>query len=505
LCGQVIGVLPGESEAIRIERDDVGRVIHERLGAHVQRSYGYDEQDRMSAQEVRNAAGSVFATHYKWDTMGNLLSRQDSVQGTNTYRYDALGQVLEQVDPRGRITRYLPDAAGDRFLTHIYERSLGNPNDSDGWTRKGYYGDTHYKYDRAGRLLERTGRDEALSLRWDVNHRLKSSTRNGEATHYGYDPFGRRVFKRGATHTIWFFWEGDALLGEARLANGEMPERRAGRFQIEGFTKARQRREAQARLHAQMREYVYYPGTFVPLALLERRQNATWVGHYHVDPNGSAIRITAQDGDAVWAAEYDALGGAAVKLESEVQNALRLQGQFFDEETGLHYNRYRYFDPSSGSFISQDPIGLVGGINPYRFAPNTLGWIDPLGLACGDAVRDLPSLKGKSVGKIEEILKDAGFVRTNPANPRNQRWVYKDRNIDKSEVQVHAYGNTNTGPYKAGNNAHAHKSVGKHGEPGTIELADDGVTVVSQHSDAAHIGIRNPSDFPAVSGRNHGD
>jgi hypothetical protein len=63
----------------------------------------------------------------------------------------------------------------------------------------------------------------------------------------------------------------------------------------------------------------------------------------------------------------------------------------------------------------------------------------------------------------------------------------------------------NTGAYKSGNNAYVHKSVGKHGEPGSIELADRGVIFVGQYTDAAHIGIRNSSDFPAVSGRNHGD
>ncbi|WP_228350881.1 MULTISPECIES: RHS repeat-associated core domain-containing protein [Limnobaculum] len=64
-----------------------------------------------------------------------------------------------------------------------------------------------------------------------------------------------------------------------------------------------------------------------------------------------------------------------------VQQPLRLQGQYFDEESGLHYNRHRYYDPRTGIFVCQDPIGLVGGINPYQFVPNTLMWTDPLGLA----------------------------------------------------------------------------------------------------------------------------
>nr|WP_244143596.1 RHS repeat-associated core domain-containing protein [Burkholderia multivorans] len=67
------------------------------------------------------------------------------------------------------------------------------------------------------------------------------------------------------------------------------------------------------------------------------------------------------------------------------RNSLRFQGQQEDEETGLHYNRHRYYDPSSGRFVSKDPIGLDGGINVYQYADNPTGWIDPLGLAkrCG--------------------------------------------------------------------------------------------------------------------------
>jgi RHS repeat-associated protein len=64
------------------------------------------------------------------------------------------------------------------------------------------------------------------------------------------------------------------------------------------------------------------------------------------------------------------------------ENNLRFQGQYFDEETGLHYNRHRYYNPSSGQFISQDPIGLLGGVNGYQYAPNPVGWVDPFGLTC---------------------------------------------------------------------------------------------------------------------------
>ncbi|WP_336696371.1 RHS repeat-associated core domain-containing protein, partial [Delftia acidovorans] len=64
-----------------------------------------------------------------------------------------------------------------------------------------------------------------------------------------------------------------------------------------------------------------------------------------------------------------------------IEQPFRFQGQQFDEETGLHYNRFRYYDPVVGRFVSQDPIGLFGGENIYKYSDNTNTWIDPLGLA----------------------------------------------------------------------------------------------------------------------------
>ena len=65
-------------------------------------------------------------------------------------------------------------------------------------------------------------------------------------------------------------------------------------------------------------------------------------------------------------------------------------GQYWDKETGLHYNRMRYYDPQTGRFISKDPIGLAGGFNGYAYAPNPTGWIDPLGLKKKKCVCPLP-------------------------------------------------------------------------------------------------------------------
>jgi RHS repeat-associated protein len=102
---------------------------------------------------------------------------------------------------------------------------------------------------------------------------------------------------------------------------------------------------------------------------------------YQNDPNGCPIRVMDQDGRAVWTARYDPLGAINEVTANEIENPLRLQGHYEDQETGLCCSRYRFFDPSTGNFISHDPLGLRAGENPYRYCPNSFGWIDPLGLA----------------------------------------------------------------------------------------------------------------------------
>ncbi|QKM49784.1 Putative deoxyribonuclease RhsC [Burkholderia glumae] len=109
---------------------------------------------------------------------------------------------------------------------------------------------------------------------------------------------------------------------------------------------------------------------------------------YHCDQIGTPLMMTDEAGELVWEASYRAWGEAQEVIERAsaaagidvVRNPPRFQGQQFDDETGQHYNRYRYYDPGSSRFVNKDPIGLTGGINIYQYAPNPISWIDPLGL-----------------------------------------------------------------------------------------------------------------------------
>src|SRR5437588_5913699 len=101
---------------------------------------------------------------------------------------------------------------------------------------------------------------------------------------------------------------------------------------------------------------------------------------YHNDPNGCPTRLLDATGRVVWAAQYSAWGKVERLYVNTVNNPIRLQAQYEDDETHLHYNRYRYYDPTIGGFASQDPMSLAAGDNVYEYGANTTGWIDPFGL-----------------------------------------------------------------------------------------------------------------------------
>ena len=105
------------------------------------------------------------------------------------------------------------------------------------------------------------------------------------------------------------------------------------------------------------------------------------VNYFHCDQIGLPREMTDGEGRLLWFGNYG--GWGKLTEETNIANAhqpFRLQNQYCDGETGLHYNFFRYYDPHSGRFVTQDPIGVWGGSNFYQFAPNAQGWVDPLGL-----------------------------------------------------------------------------------------------------------------------------
>ncbi|NUU69208.1 RHS domain-containing protein [Enterobacteriaceae bacterium BIT-l23] len=149
--------------------------------------------------------------------------------------------------------------------------------------------------------------------------------------------------------------------------------------------------------------YLYDPNeTWSPLARVDHPAQAQdgecyW---FTADLNGAPLEVTDADGAVRWSGQYGSFGEVSHQTAESwalrqgkptINQPLRYAGQYADSETGLHYNLFRYYDPGVGRFTTQDPIGLNGGLNLYQYAPNPLGWVDPLGLAADDLVRYKPA------------------------------------------------------------------------------------------------------------------
>ncbi|HAT7515580.1 TPA: DUF4150 domain-containing protein [Kluyvera ascorbata] len=222
---------------------------------------------------------------------------------------------------------------------------------------------TIWKYDINGRLVEKVVdkggyRPLLWRYRWDARSQLTGlETPEGERWEYKYDPFGRRISKRCTNRDkpgTDFHWNGDQL-------TEEIPVSADGKADYENGIR-----------------WIYEPGSFTPLARYEKGQL-----HYALtDTVGRIQELVTEDGTIVWRGRQQLWGREESRNKEDAPTCrLRFPGQYEDVESGLYYNRFRYYDCESGQYVCADPIGLRGGLNLYAYVKNPLTWIDPLGLA----------------------------------------------------------------------------------------------------------------------------
>ncbi len=329
-----------------VQRDKLGREIARQQG-ELSTATEYDPQGRLSKQYASNAEQkySPIQREYGYDASGNLNLFKDGSDETK-YVYDTLNRI--KLAANGSPEFFDFDPAGN--LVSISNRPITTPGKVVG-NRLLLQGDKKFDYDARGNLI-RENRGKAGSLQTEftynlLNQLVRVDTNNlRETVQYKYDPLGRRIEKSDAFGDTRFIWCDNLLAQEIR--------------------------------NNIKKTYVYEPGSFRPLAQVQDDE----IYHYHLDHLGTPRELTNEAGKIVWKAKYKTYGNLALKEVDEIENHLRFQGQYFDEETGLHYNRFRYYSPDTGQFINQDPIGLLGGLNNYQYAPNPIAWIDPLGLSC---------------------------------------------------------------------------------------------------------------------------
>ncbi|WP_251295218.1 RHS repeat domain-containing protein, partial [Escherichia coli] len=285
-----------------------------------------------------------------------------SRRGETDYFYDPTGRITAcRSEDEGYLASWQYDAAGNLLGRLAGERATAE-NSVVPFNRIISYRGNHYRYDEYGRAVEKAGRSGTQSYRYDAEHRMVEVTTARGTYRYVYDALGRRTEKQHISpdgkpyNRTKFLWDG------MRLAQESRPE---GTGSL----------------------YIYRdPGSYEPLARVDKagKEGPNRILYFHTDVNGAPEEMTDSDGRIVWETGYQVWGNTIQEKDhGRVEQNLRYQGQYLDRETGLHYNLHRYYDPDVGRFMVTDPIGLLGGLNLYQYAPNPLGWIDPLGLKCG--------------------------------------------------------------------------------------------------------------------------
>ena len=385
-----------------IERDKLHREIYRTQGKLASR-YELDPLGRLKRQiatlndlteggkgKTKVAAGygqTAVKRSYGYDRTGNLTHSTDQRTGTTQFEYDKLGRITQAGNelfafdpahnildiPTEKVKPYpAPSPMGEGRGEGKTAALLSDDRSVITDNRLKTYNGTTYYYDNFGNLIHRELADgEVQNYFYDLHDQLvkaeifkKDGTK--ETWAYTYDALGRRIGK-GRLKTSQevsddlenqtrFAWDGSHLLQEVH------PD---GRY-----------------------TYIYTdPDSYEPLAQVrdwptEDGENRQQTHYFHCDQIGIPREMTDKDGNLLWFGNYT--GWGRLKEETRVTDTayqpFRLQNQYADRETGLHYNFFRYYEPDVGRFVNQDPIGLMGGMNLYQFAPNTQQWIDHLGL-----------------------------------------------------------------------------------------------------------------------------
>lgn len=363
-----------------------------------------------SLSDITGRLEGLIERHYQYDPSGQVIQQLDRHRGLTKHSYDAVGRVTgSQIglykdwgpigvppDSPGNATGYAM-AANEQFIWDAASNPLpaespGSPVSFVHGNRLRVWQDARYSYDEYGNLIERLQgkRGSQAQVRtnftWDAASQLvhvdvtqgSNEIASPRSFDYAYDALGRRIAKIDVSGVLYFAWDGENLSLE-QSAGSETT-------------------------------HLYQPESFVPLAQIHDGN----LHHLHTDQLGTPLEATNDSGEITWRASYRTWGNLLLEEENEIKQSLRFPGQYFDSETGLHYNRFRYYDPGPGRFLSQDPMGLHGGVNLFQYAPNPITWIDPLGLAFKKvrfpASKIIKKVTIKMQGSREEDFKEANRI-----------------------------------------------------------------------------------------------
>ena len=344
----------------------------------------YDNVGRPAHQRVRHNGRTLLDKSYLWGDNLRLLQALDTINHRSVrYDYDTFGSLSGAVYGDGSCQWRNPDAMGNVYdspdrTDRSYSRG-GQLREDKKWR---YYYDSHGNLvlktmRRMGPSRNAEMREEFLAWQsgdyaytWQGNGMLRSVTRpDGKTLTFKYDALGRRIEKVFDGRVYRYLWDGDVILHEWDYTEADRPNT----IVTETGEVTLDRPEPVENLIT----WVYDSDSYVPTAKLVDDKHYSIVSDYI----GRPVQAYDDNGNIVWQADYDIYGNLRNLHGSKKFIPFRQLGQYEDNETGLYYNRFRYYDPRIGNYISQDPIRLMGN-NPtlYGYVIDTNIWVDRFGL-----------------------------------------------------------------------------------------------------------------------------
>ncbi|MFJ9703570.1 DUF6531 domain-containing protein, partial [Streptomyces sp. NPDC101234] len=414
-----------DGRALTTTYDALGRPVRRTTPGGAVTTYGYDAAgnrteltasgrtllsayDPLGRETVRSMGTAGLALHQSWDAQHRLVAQRHAAPGARrpaidrTYTYEADGIPASVTDPHSGHRRFDLDAAGrvtavhatDWTETYAYD-AAGNQaqatwpdrqpapeargdRDRSG-SRVTRAGSVHYEYDIAGRTVLRrrtrlSRKPDIWRYTWDGEDRLTSVvTPDGTVWRYVYDSLGRRIAKQrlaavdgpnlqaAVLEEVRFTWDGPHLVEQTSCVAGGDREVTLT-WDRDGLVPVAQ---TERTVHSDARQDVVDERFFAIVS----------------DLVGAPTELVDEAG-AVAGRSRATLWGLTTWDPSAASTPLRFPGQYFDQESGLHYNNLRHYDPATAVYLSPDPLGLEAGPNAHAYVPNPLLWVDYLGLIC---------------------------------------------------------------------------------------------------------------------------
>ncbi|WP_430382954.1 putative T7SS-secreted protein [Streptomyces sp. P10-4] len=421
--------------------DEAGRELTRHIGGTIALEHTFDPMGRLTTQSVTGAGGTrIQHRAYTYRADGNLIGIDDHLSGARRFDLDATGRVMA-VHAAGWTERYAYDAAGNQTEASWPSEHPGTeatgPRTYAG-TRITRAGNVRYEHDALGRIILRqktrlSRKPDTWRYEWDTEDRLTSVvTPDGTRWRYTYDPLGRRTAKlrlaedgETVVERVDFTWDGTTLCEQTTFSEA-LPNPVTLTWDHQGLRPLSQTERISAADASQQE--------------IDSRFFAVVT-----DLIGTPTELVDEQGDIAWRTRSTLWGTTAWSSHSTTYTPLRFPGQYFDPETGLHYNYFRHYDPETGRYLSPDPLGLAPAPNDTAYVHNPHTWFDRLGLAPDECE------KGGSWDHEEEPYLYRGIGYANEHSPQKWLRMYEDatRGIAKphgghSDPQSHVGGDTDS-------------------------------------------------------------